>query len=172
MESLPRSADSPPKQVHSKDGLYQTLYPVDVGYAYVMPRPPKLGGAVFEPRSLSGSRKKFGRSRDRLTAGDVESPQQAAAELQHAIANTIREYMLDQNMDLKTYCDTVDLPRGLTYERFQRINRGETMITLTDIMFWAGKIPGLAAFIGHTIASITTPPDRAGSPGPTPDPAA
>jgi hypothetical protein len=118
-------------------------------------RPPKPGGAVFEPRSLATNRKKFGNSSSRLTSTNVESPQQAAAEVQHAIANRIREYLLDQNSDLKSYCANATLPTGLNYERFQRINRGETMITLTDLMYWAHVIPGLVTFIGDTIEAIT-----------------
>jgi hypothetical protein len=83
----------------------------------------------------------------------VESPQQGAAELQHAITNRIREYVLDHG-DLKQYCDNTDLPAGLSFERFQRINRGETMITLTDVMYWASLIPNLAEFIGAAIDAI------------------
>jgi hypothetical protein len=122
-----------------------------------MPRPPLPGGAVFEPRSFAENRKKFGRTSSRLTAGAIKSPQHAAAEVQHAIANTIREYLLDENTDLKAYCEKPTLPAGLTYERFQRINRGETMITLTDVMYWSDKIPGFATFIGKTMDAVVTP---------------
>ena len=129
---------------------------VNSAYDCAMPRPPKPGGAVFEPRSLATNRKKFGNSSSRLTSINVESPQQAAAEVQHAIANRIREYLLDQNADLKSYCARATLPAGLNYERFQRINRGETMITLTDLMYWANVIPGLVTFVGATMDTITS----------------
>ncbi|QYF74871.1 hypothetical protein [Cryobacterium sp. PAMC25264] len=119
-----------------------------------MPRPPKPGGAVFEPRSAA-SHKKFGRSSSRLTSGAIESPQQAAAELQHAITNRIREYLLDQDTDLKAYCEATELPLGLNYGRFQRINRGETMMTLTDLMYWVDQIPGLATYIADTMGAVT-----------------
>lgn len=38
-----------------------------------------------------------------------------------------------------------------------RISRGDTMITLTDVMYWSDKIPGFAAFIGRTMAAVVTP---------------
>ena len=116
-----------------------------------MPRSPKPGGAVFVPHSLADNRKKFGKSTSRLITGEIATPQQEAAEVQHAIANRIREYLLDQNTDLLQYCAETPLPRGLSYDRFQRILRGETMMTLTDLMFWAGQIPDLAEFAHSAI---------------------
>ena len=138
-----------------------------------MPRPPKGGGAVFVPRALADNRKKFGRSSTRLIAGRLESPQQQAAELQHAIANRIRDHLLDQNTDLNAYC-AEGLPVGLSYDRFQRILRGETMMAITDVMFWAGQIPDLADFIGSTIGVLAADspeePIRIGSLEPDPGP--
>lgn len=119
-----------------------------------MPRPPKSGGAVFVPRSFAENRKKFGRTGTRLTAAPIESPHQSAAELQHAIANRIREYLLDENSTLRAYCENRPLPAGLTNERFERILRGETMITLTDLMFWATEIPDFASFMGATVGEL------------------
>ena len=116
-----------------------------------MPRSPKPGGAVFVPHSLADNKKKFGKSSSCLTGGAIASPQEEAAELQHAIANRIREYLLDQNTDLLKYCAETPLPRGLSYDRFQRILRGETMMTLTDLMFWVGQIPDLAEFAHKSI---------------------
>jgi hypothetical protein len=127
-----------------------------LGMLVCMPRPPKPGGAVFVPRSFA-TRKKFGRSSSRLTSNSIESPQQAAAELQHAIANRIREYLLDQDTDLKAHCEDNKLPEGLNYGRFQRINRGETMITITDVMYWVGQIPDLASDIHAAMDAVAGP---------------
>ena len=124
-----------------------------VGTIGDMPRYPKDGGAVFVPRSLADNQRKFGRSSSRLIAGRLESPQQQAAELQHAIANRIRDHLLDQNTNLNEFC-AAGLPVGLSYDRFQRILRGETMMTTTDMMFWASQVPDLAAFIGSTIGVL------------------
>ena len=120
-----------------------------------MPRPPKPGGAVFVPRSFVANPKKFGRSGTRLAGNDViASPHQGAAELQHAIANRVREYLLDENTTLRAYCERNRLAAGLTHERFERILRGETMLTLTDLMFWATEIPDFADFIGTTLSAL------------------
>jgi len=132
---------------------------------------PAPGGdrAIFEPRSLlSDTKKKFGRSSSRLFP-EIQSPQQGAAELQHAIANKVREYLLDEATTLQKFCDDTPLPAGLTYDRFQRMNRGETMMTLTDIMFWATQIPDFARFLGGTVHRLTAPgPNGASSPSVTP----
>jgi hypothetical protein len=127
---------------------------LDFRYGSGMPRAPKPGGAIFEPRTFAENRKKFGHTGSRLITGEVQSPHQGAAELQHAMANRIREYLLDENTDLKRFCETNQLPPGLTYERFQRINRGETMMTLTDVMFWAAEIPEFYRLMGKTMFSL------------------
>ena len=120
-------------------------------YAFGMPRAPKPGGAVFEPRSLADNRKKFGHTISLLLPHEVRTPHEGAAELQHAIANRIREYLLDKNTDLKSFCENTELAPGLTYERFQRINRGETMMTLTDLMFWATVSPEVPEFVVRVV---------------------
>ena len=124
-----------------------------------MPRPPKPDGAVFEPRAFAENRRKFGRSGSRLLSHNVGSPQEGAAELQHAVTNRIREHLLDVNTDLKTFCEKAELVRGLSYERFQRINRGETMMTLTDLMFWATVIPRFAEFVGKAVYKLSDASD-------------
>jgi hypothetical protein len=121
-----------------------------------MPRPPKSGGAVFVPRSFVEERKKFGQTATRLTAAPIESPQQSAAELQHAIGNRIREHFLDETDTVRSYCEKRTLPAGLNIERFERILRGEIMITLTDLMFWASVIPNFATFIGAKVGELVS----------------
>jgi hypothetical protein len=134
-------------------GYYASLV-VNFSYDGIMPRPPKPGGAVFMPRSFSPTDHKFGRTSTDLTEGPVESPQHVAAELQHSLTNYIREHLLDSHSDLKKFCEQRPLPTGLTYERLQRIGRGETMLTLTDLMFWIDEIPGLTEFLARRIQQL------------------
>jgi len=109
---------------------------------------------------MSTNKKKFGNSTSRLTTRVIDSPQQEAAELQHALANKIREFLLDQDTDLKRFTTPLpnatsdSLPDGLTYDRFQRILRGATMITTTDLMFWAGVVPGFSEFMAETMQAL------------------
>ena len=131
-----------------------------------MPHSPKPGGAIFEPRSLLENKKRFGRSTSRLFP-TIDSPQQAAAELQHAIANRIREHLLDQASSLQKICAATPPPTGLSYDRFQRINRGETMLTLTDLMFWAAQIPDFPRFLAGTVQRLTVTESNGTSPRPT-----
>ena len=138
------------------------LYPWVFQYGKGMPRAPKPGGAVFEPRSLADNKKKFGRTSSLLLpheTHEARTPHEGAAELQHTIANRIREYLLDNDTDLKSFCESTELAPGLTYERFQRINRGETMMTLTDLMFWATVIPRFNEFVGKAVYKLSDASD-------------
>ncbi|MBC7593789.1 MAG: hypothetical protein H7288_07615 [Kineosporiaceae bacterium] len=119
-----------------------------------MPRPPKPGGAVFEPRSYTDNRKKFGLTSSRLTTGPITSPQQAAAELQHSLSNKIREHLIDIGGDMKSFCAARELPLGLSYERFYRIANGSTMMALTDLMFWTRVIPHFSDHITATMLRL------------------
>lgn len=116
---------------------------------YFMPRPPRPGGVTIEPRTFTDNPKKFGATSSRLAAGPVETPQQGAAELQHAVSNVVREHLLDLGLDLKSFCAETELPAGVTFERFYRISNGTQMMGLTDLMFWAERIPDFGAAV-HT----------------------
>ena len=120
-----------------------------------MPRPPKPGGVTIEPRSFTNNPKKFGETSTRLTAGPVTSPHQGAAELQHALSNAIREYLMDSGLDLKSFCAGSELPAGLTYERLYRISNGTTMMGLTDLIFWATLIPGFGDTLNAAVGRVT-----------------
>jgi hypothetical protein len=124
-----------------------------------MGRPPKPGGAVIEPRSYTDVPKKFGLTTSRLAAGAVDSPQQHAAELQHALVNKIREHLLDRGMDLKAYCDATKLPSGLSYDRFYRISTGAGMMGLTDLMYWSGVIPDFAETAACVMQAVAAQAD-------------
>jgi len=122
-----------------------------------MPKSPKPDGAIFEPRSITDNRRVFGQSHSRLLDRATQSPQEGAAEFQHAVANRIREHLLRKKTSLSKFCKDADLPAGLSYERFQRIGRGETMMTFTDLMFWAKEIPDLYMFVGSVLFTLTAP---------------
>jgi hypothetical protein len=119
-----------------------------------MPRPPKQGGPTIEPRAFTDVPKKFGATSSRLASGPVISPQQGAAELQHALSNTIREYLLDRGLTLKAFCTETTLPDGLNFERFYRISNGTTMMGLTDIAFWATQIPGFTEAVTAALTRV------------------
>jgi hypothetical protein len=123
---------------------------------------PKRGGAVIEPRTYTDMPKKFAQTTTRLTAGLIQTPQHGAAELQHALSNTIREYLLDRGTTLRQFCDHGQLPTGLSYERLYRISTGSTMMGLTDILFWTAVIPGfidtLTTTMNHLAADLTLDP--------------
>lgn len=116
-----------------------------------MPRAPKPGGVAFEPRSFTDNPKKFGQTSQRLNVEPTSSPQHAAAEFQHSLCNTIREYLLDKGMSLRSFSDNTALPSGLTYERFYRIANGSAMMSLTDLMFWASIDPRIADAVARAI---------------------
>lgn len=122
-----------------------------------MPASPKRGGAVIEPRSYTTNFRKFGNTSGRLTQGPVVTPQQGAAEVQHALCNRIREYLLDEAVTLKAFCEKTELPEGLSYERLYRISNGTTMMGLTDIMFWTTIIPDFADTLTWAVNRLHVP---------------
>ena len=119
-----------------------------------MPAKPKRGGAVIEPRSYTSNPKKFAHTGSRLQDGPIDTPQHAAAELQHLLCNRIREHLLDTDTTLKAYCDAVELPEGLSYERLYRMGNGTTMMNLTDLMYWMTVIPDFAATLGTSLNTL------------------
>lgn len=132
---------------------------VNFDYDEGMPRPPKPGGAVIEPRSFTDNPKKFGMTSSRLTPGPVMSPQQGAAEMQHALSNKVREHLLDIGMDLRAFCASTEMPTGLSYERLYRSGNGTTMLGLTDIVFWSAHIPGFVNLLADTLREVSAEED-------------
>jgi hypothetical protein len=57
-------------------------------------------------------------------------------------------------MDLRAYCAATKLPSGLTYERLYRISTGAGMMGLTDLMFWAARVPGFADLARRTMEAM------------------
>jgi hypothetical protein len=145
-----------------REPLFYPRFSVISGYVMRMGRPPKPGGAVIQPRLYTDVPKKFGQTTSRLAVTGAYSPQQGAAELQHALVNNIREHLLDRGMDLRGYCNVTELPSGLTADRFYRLSTGEGMMGLTDLMYWASVIPDFAQTVARLIAEIV-PEDASGS---------
>jgi hypothetical protein len=112
-----------------------------------VPRSPKPGGAVIEPRSYATVTGKFGKTTTLLADAPIETAQRAAAELQHAIANHIREFLIDKATTLRSFCAAIEMPAGVTYERLYRINAGVSMITMTDLAFWSAHVADLPEFV-------------------------
>jgi hypothetical protein len=125
-------------------------------YTLLMVASPKRGGAVIEPRTYTDNPKKFAQTTTRLTAGPIHTPQHGAAELQHALSNTIREYLLDRGISLQQFCADYALPTGLSYERLYRISNGSTMMGLTDILFWSAVIPGFTGALTTTMNNLAS----------------
>src|SRR5680860_961381 len=107
------------------------------------------GGFKFEPRTVVATRKQFGKSSGPLrpAPGIPESdPRFLAAQLQHQVANAVREEVLAQGMSLEEFVtressadSESSLPPGLTYDRLVRIHRGETLMQLADLVSWAQR---------------------------------
>ncbi len=121
---------------------------------FFMPRPPKPGGVTIEPRTFTKHPAKFGTTSSRLEPGPIGSAQHGAAELQHIVFNTVREFLADNGQSLKTFCATTALPDGITYERQYRLSNGTQMMGLTDLVFWATHIPAMNTIIHATLGDV------------------
>lgn len=116
-----------------------------------MPRKPAPGGSVFVPREVFMSPHAFGQSADFLEVTDgVHSAQARAAQLQHLIANAVREARLLEGVSLKSLVEGLDAGPS-SYDRLSRTLRGETMMSFTDLCLWTDKFPlvreRVAAFV-------------------------
>jgi hypothetical protein len=93
----------------------------------------------FEPRALVAEPKQFGKTSLSLTpavAVDPDDPRFLAAQLQHRVANSAREAMLARGHSLESYATSMQAP-GMAYDRLVRIQRGETLMQLADLVNWA-----------------------------------
>jgi len=107
----------------------------------------------FEPRDVVLLPKQFGKTSTALLSAEgvaLQDPRFLAAQLQHFIANAAREAMLAEGHTLKSYVDQlVDVP-GMTYERLVRIQRGETLMQIADLMAWAQRFDAVRSLLMST----------------------
>ncbi|WP_105034773.1 hypothetical protein [Cryobacterium aureum] len=116
------------------------------------------GGFKYEPRNLVDFRKQFGKSSAPLRPApgvDAADPRFLAAQLQHQVANAVREAVLAQGLSLEAFLtrrepdqdSTPSPPPGMTYDRVVRINRGETLMQLADLVSWAQQFATVRALL-------------------------
>ena len=106
----------------------------------------------FKPRDVVLSPKQFGKSSLPLAAAEgvaFQDPRFQAARLQHLVANAARESMLAEGYSLHGYVDQLGDVPGMTYERLVRIQRGETLMQLADLMAWAARFPSVRSLLRH-----------------------
>lgn len=63
--------------------------------------------------------------------------------MQHRVANAAREGMLAHGASLKSYAEALRSP-GMSYDRLVRIQRGETLMQLADLVNWAQHFENVA----------------------------
>jgi hypothetical protein len=115
----------------------------------LVPHTPAAGGFVFEPRKLSRSPKQFGKTSlplDPAEGVDQGDPRFRAASLQHVVANLVREMLLGRDSNLNEFvAKQPNTTSSLGYDRLVRIQRGETMMQLADLLYWSSIFPAIAA---------------------------
>ncbi|MRG60699.1 hypothetical protein GE115_12585 [Agromyces sp. CFH 90414] len=118
---------------------------MDYSKRSIRDRNPARTGFAFEPRTLSAVPAVFGRSSAPFLPiaglGDGD-PRLRAAQLQHRVANAVREELLAGGLSLEQYLGAVDVHvPGLSYDRVIRLLRGKTQMQLADVLFWADRHP-------------------------------
>lgn len=104
----------------------------------------------------------FGRSSGPLPPIDgVESfdPKHRAAQLQHLVANAVREEILALGESVEQHVASIefDLP-GLSYDRVIRMLRGKTQMQLADVMFWAGRFDRVREVVVREVSRSSETP--------------
>ncbi|MBC7593507.1 MAG: hypothetical protein H7288_06155 [Kineosporiaceae bacterium] len=130
-------------------------------------------GFVFEPRKLAEQQLQFGNTALALRPAakvDIADPRWGAAQLQHLVANTVREALAAKGTSLSAWVRDHHADRsGLGYDRLIRIQRGETMMQLADLFHWATTFDTVADLLAtHQFALSSAPvaPAFAGETGP------
>jgi len=118
-----------------------------------MPKKPKPGGSVFEPRSRLSPAGGFGKVSIPLAPVGEQDAQFDAAQFQHLISNAVRECVLAQHDSLRSFVETLKAEPTMSYERLSRILRGETMMTMTDLLIWCSQFELVAALVARLVAT-------------------
>jgi hypothetical protein len=128
-------------------------------------RLPGVAGFKFEPRMMVLMPKAFGRSSGPMPpALDVDplDPRFRAAQLQHRIANAVREEVLEQGSSLEQFLSSMDpVPPGMSYDRVIRIQRGETLMQLADVVTWASAFERVRKIIIDELGAMRAIPQDA-----------
>jgi len=106
----------------------------------------------FKPRDVVQLPKQFGKSSLTLVPAQgvpFDDPRFLAAQMQHLVANAARESMLSEGHSLNSYVDQLGDVPGMTYERLVRIQRGETLMQLADLMAWAQRFATVRLLLAH-----------------------
>ncbi|MFP7761841.1 hypothetical protein [Marisediminicola sp. LYQ85] len=120
-------------------------------------------GFVVEPRALATQKKAFGISTIPLTPVDKKratGPRWRATELQHQVANAVRESLASEGTNLRAWVTKNEdqLPAGLSYDRLVRIQRGETLMQIADLFHWAAVFPRVASLLReHSFDPLSEP---------------
>ncbi|TFD66078.1 hypothetical protein [Cryobacterium sp. Hh38] len=129
-----------------------------------MPKKPKPGGHVFEPRARMQVPKSFGKMGIACAAVGKSDAQLAAAQFQHLVANTIRECITRRSGTLRLFLEGAEFPVEMTYDRVSRILRGETMMTITDLLIWTAAFPEVRVLAAELVAAEPLGHDKEQSP--------
>lgn len=119
------------------------------------------GGFKFQPRELVAARTQFGKSSEHATpASNVSATDMrfVSANLQHLVANAVREGLLARDEHLKGYVSRLEpsLP-GMSYDRLVRILRGETLMQLADLLHWADEFEGVRTVLRRQLNTSHRP---------------
>ena len=117
-------------------------------------------GFVFAPRKLGEQQAQIGNTSMALLSAKgtgTEDPRWRAAQLQHLVANAVRESLAAKGTNLSSWVRQQHSDSGgVNYDRLVRIQRGETMMQLADLFYWVAKFAGVAELLAsHPFASAT-----------------
>ena len=94
-------------------------------------------GFTFEPRTLTNAPKQFGSISVHLNPAEGVSesdPRFQSAQLQHLLANEVREFLGVHRLDVAWLASTDAGHPGVSVDRMRRMLRGETMMQITDML--------------------------------------
>lgn len=113
-------------------------------------------GAVRRPRDLVDRPEMFGLWGKPMRAAAGVDPADAAfiaANVQHWVANAIREEVAMSRSNLATLLPDLDpTSPDMTFDRVARFRRGEIPMTLTDLLVWSRRFDAVRDIVTSTLA--------------------
>lgn len=107
------------------------------------------------PRDLVDRPDMFGRWGKPMRAAAGIDPADArfiAANLQHWVANAIREEIAMELSNLATLLPTLDpTSPEMTFDHIAQMRRGEIPMTLTDLLVWSRRFPAVRDIVTSTL---------------------
>jgi len=109
-----------------------------------------IRGYVTTPRLFVLHAQLFGQTAERLDPPENilrADPRFRAAQIQHLVANAVREALLAREQSLLDFTKSLTDTDAMSYERLRKIQSGRITMQLADLFAWGSHFPSVQRFL-------------------------